>query len=94
MSTPEGRRRAAALRYDGRAAPSLVASGRGHVAEAILEAARLAGVPVMEDADLVHALDALELGSEVPPELYRAVAEALVWAYRLTGRAAPVAVSP
>jgi flagellar biosynthesis protein len=89
MSRPE-RRRAAALRYDGQAAPNLVACGRGPVAEAILRAAREAGVPVMEDAVLVQALDALELGSQVPPELYRAVAEALVWAYRLTGRSAPI----
>jgi flagellar biosynthesis protein len=89
MSRPDRGRRAAALRYDGRAAPNLVATGRGHVAEAILEAARLAGVPAMEDAVLVQALAALELGGEVPPELYRAVAEALVWAYRLTGRTAP-----
>lgn len=89
MSMPDRSRRAAALRYDGRTAPNLVAAGRGHVAEAILEAARQAGVPVREDAVLVQALATLELGTEIPPELYRAVAESLVWAYRLTGHSTP-----
>jgi len=89
MSRPEQPRRAAALRYDGRAAPNLVAAGRGHMADAILAAARDAGVPVREDAALVQALATLELGSQIPPELYKAVAESLVWAYRLTGRSTP-----
>jgi flagellar biosynthesis protein len=83
-------RRAAAVRYrGGDAAPALVASGRAHVADAILRAAADAGVPVREDPTLVQALETLELGQHVPPELYAAVAEALVWAYRLTGRSAP-----
>ena len=81
-------KRAAALRYDGPDAPRVVASGRDLVAEKILEAAQAAGVPVREDAVLAQALETLELDTEIPPELYRAVAEALAWAYRLTGRAA------
>ncbi len=91
MATPEpGRRRAAALRYrKGDAAPELVARGQGHVADAILQAAADAGIPVREDTVLVQALESLELGQHVPPELYAAVAEALVWAYGLTGRSAP-----
>ena len=86
MPTPE--HRASALRYDsagGADAPRVVASGRGLVADAIVEAARAAGVPIREDALLAEALAALELGSEVPPELYQAVAETLVWAYALAG---------
>ena len=47
--------------------------------------AREAGVPVREDPVLAEALAALELDREVPPELYRAVAEALLWAWRLHG---------
>lgn len=89
MATPdkEPTRRAAALRYrDGGPAPELVAKGRGHVADAILQAAADAGIPVRSDTVLVQALETLELGQHVPPELYRAVAEALAWAYRLTGR--------
>ena len=89
MATPERPARAAALRYrKGETAPALIASGRGHVADAILQAAEEAGIPVREDAVLVEALEQLELGDRVPAELFQAVAEALVWAYRLTGRKA------
>jgi flagellar biosynthesis protein len=86
MPTP--RRSAAALRYTGVGAPSVVAAGYGHVAEKIIAAAREAGVPVREDRLLAEALAALDLGTEVPEELYRAVAEALVWAHRLSRRRA------
>jgi flagellar biosynthesis protein len=87
MATPERPPRAAALRYQkGETAPALVASGRGHVADAILAAAEEAGIPVREDAVLIEALAHLELGDRVPPELYQAVAEALAWAYHLTRR--------
>ncbi len=83
---PTRRHKAAALRYDtanGAAAPIVVAAGQGLVADAIVAAAREAGVPIREDALLSEALAALELGGEVPPELYQAVAETLVWAYGL-----------
>ena len=82
---PPRERRAAALRYDGGddAAPKVVATGRGHVAERIVAEARAAGVPVRDDAALADALSSLDLGAQVPEELYRAVAEALAWAYRL-----------
>ena len=81
-------RRAAALRYEAGAdqAPRVVASGTGVVAERILAEARAAGVPVRDDAALAEALAGLDLGAEVPESLYRAVAEALAWAYRLEGR--------
>jgi len=82
------RLRATALRYEGGAdaVPKVVANGRNLVAEKILEAAQAAGVPVREDPVLAQALETLELEQDIPPELYRAVAEALAWAYRLTGR--------
>ena len=80
-------RRAAALRYEGTGAPKVTASGRGVIAERILEAARSAGVPVHEDAALAEALARLDLGHEVPEALYAAVAEALAWAYALDARA-------
>jgi flagellar biosynthesis protein len=78
-------RRAAALRYDAGtdASPRVVATGRGHVAARIIAEARAAGVPVRDDAALAEALASLDLGLNVPEELYRAVAEALAWAYRL-----------
>lgn len=80
------RRRATALRYDSSrdVAPKVVATGAGHVADRILQAAREAGVPVREDPVLVQALEALQLEQEIPEELFAAVAEALVWAYRVS----------
>lgn len=85
-----GRRRATALQYTpGDVAPRIAAGGSGLVAEAIIAAAREAGVPVREDPALVEALGALELGSAVPPELWTAVAETLAWAYRLDATAQP-----
>jgi len=83
----EPRRRAAALRYEpGDRAPAIAATGAGYVAERIIAAAREAGIPVRSDPALVKALAALDLGAEVPEALYRAVAEALAWAYRLDAR--------
>jgi flagellar biosynthesis protein len=81
-------RRATALRYtEGSDAPEVVATGRGEIARKILEAAEDAGVPVRKDPALVEALSKLDVGQAIPPELYVAVAEALVWAYRLAARA-------
>ena len=90
MPTPDRRRTAAALRYDGgSAAPTVIATGQGFIADRIVEAARAANVPIREDRLLAEALAALELGTQVPEELYAAVAEALVWAYRLAKRQPP-----
>lgn len=79
------RRRAIALRYrEGvDAAPEVVATGAGLMADRIVETARRAGVPVRDDGALAEALAALDLGEHLPVELYRAAAEALAWAYRL-----------
>jgi flagellar biosynthesis protein len=77
----------AALSYTGSGAPRVVAAGRGHIAAAILETARDAGVPVHKDPELADALAGLALGSEVPEELWAAVAEALAWAYSVSERA-------
>lgn len=82
-------KRAAALRYEQGvdAAPKLVAAGAGHVAERLLALAREAGVPVREDAALADALARVQVDLDIPPDLYAAVAEALVWAYSLDTRA-------
>jgi flagellar biosynthesis protein len=83
LREPPRRKVAAALGYPGHGAPKVVAAGKGRVADRILELARDAGVPTREDSALAQALAELELGSQVPPVLYQAVAEALVWALRL-----------
>ncbi|MEA2270927.1 MAG: flagellar biosynthesis protein [Solirubrobacteraceae bacterium] len=95
MSEARPPRRAAALRYtNGAEAPEVVATGAGEIARRIVEAARAAGVPVREDPALAEALSRLDVGRVIPPELYQAVAEALVWAYRLDARAASGATRP
>ncbi len=81
-------KRAAALRYEGGGAPRVTAAGRGLIAERILEEARNAGVPIREDKALAEALSGLELGTEVPEDLWVAVAQALAWAYRLDSKRA------
>jgi len=89
MPEPPPRRRATALRYEqGRQAPEVIATGAGLVAERILAAAREAGVPVRQDPALAEALATLDLGDEVPPAMWTAVAETLAWAYRLDATAA------
>lgn len=64
----------------------MVATGNDLVAEKIIEAAREAGIPLREDPALAEALSTLELEQDIPPELYKAVAEALAWAYSLAKR--------
>jgi len=83
------RRSAFALEYDpGRdCAPRLVAAGRGRVAERILEVAAANGVPVVEDSDLSEVLAGVELDCEIPPRLYAAVAELLVFVAGIHRRA-------
>ena len=82
------RDRAVALQYDREAmeAPTVVARGEGLVARKIVERALEAEVPVVEDAALVSALLSLELGEEIPAELYEVVARVLAWVYRLDRR--------
>ena len=84
MPAPERPTRATALHYDaGEGAPKITATGRGLIAERILEEAERAGVPIRRDTALAEALAGLELGHEVPEELWAAVAETLAWAYAL-----------
>jgi flagellar biosynthesis protein len=78
---------AVALKYD-RAknrAPSVVATGRGRVADRIVELARESGVPVREDRELVQLLAKLDLGEAIPAELYPVIAEVFAFVYRLNG---------
>ena len=81
MSTrQQGDRKAAALTYkEGDYAPRVVAKGKGEVAEAIISLARDAGVFVHESPELVNLLMKVDLDRDIPPELYRAVAEILAW---------------
>lgn len=76
---------AAALRYSPEegGAPTIVALGKGEVAERMLETAKNSDVPVYEDETLAHTLNALNIGDEIPSELYGVVAQVLVFISRL-----------
>lgn len=78
---------AVALHYDqaGDRAPRVVAGGQGDIARQIIEAAKAAGVDIVEDADLLEVLGRVPLGREIPAELFDAVAELLVFIYRING---------
>lgn len=78
-------RKAAALSYESHIddAPKVVAKGKGLLAEKIVALAAAHDIPLYQDRDLVEILEALDLNAEIPPNLYRAVAEVLVFIYRL-----------
>lgn len=77
---------AVALHYDKKGAPRVVAKGRGIIGQKIVEIAEANGVPIEENEVLAGALSEVELGEEIPQELYRAVAEVLIFVMRLSGR--------
>ncbi len=81
-------KKAAALRYaqNKENAPRVVAKGRGKIAERIVALAEEHQVPLVEDRNLIQMLDLLDVDMEIPPELYQAVAEVLVFVYRLNNR--------
>jgi flagellar biosynthesis protein len=85
---------AVALAYQaGDAAPKVVAKGKGRVAEQIIGRAQEAGVFVHESKELVAMLMDVDLDRQIPPALYRAIAELLAWLYHVEsaqGNGAPV----
>ncbi len=73
-------KQAIALSYDPKEdAPKVIASGRGALAERIIEKAKESDVPVHRDDKLADTLSKLEIGDLIPPELYEVVAEILVF---------------
>lgn len=82
------RRIAAALGYDTEAddAPRLLAKGQGELADRIIALAKQHDIPIREDRDLVAVLAKLDLDREIPPELYRVVAELLAFVYKANNR--------
>ena len=104
MPEPIDKRRqsAVALAYGGShgdSAPRVVAKGSGLVAEQIMQRALEAGVFVHESKELVQLLMGVDLDREIPPALYRAIAELLAWLYhiesaRKNGTPLPAAPDP
>ena len=72
---------AVALAYDPNedGAPRVIASGKGILAEKIIEQAKDNKIPVHQDDKLAQTLSKLEIGEMIPPELYEVVAEILIF---------------
>jgi flagellar biosynthesis protein len=86
MSVETRSQLAVALHYDKSGAPRVVAKGRGTIGEKIIEVAKAHDIPIEENGVLAGALSHVELGDEIPAELYKAVAEVLIFVLRLSGR--------
>jgi flagellar biosynthesis protein FlhB len=82
---------ALALEYQpGMGAPKLLAKGAHKLAARIVAVARANHIPTVQNIPLAHAIyGAVEVNQEIPPDLYKAVAEVLAYVYRLQGRQVP-----
>ncbi len=77
-------RTAVALSYEPEAgAPKVIASGKGYLADRIIQRAKETDIPVHRDEQLADRLSGLEIGAMIPPELYDVVAEILVFVDRM-----------
>lgn len=76
---------AVALKYenDEQEAPVMIASGRGEIADKIISTAQQENVPVYQDQPLAQILASLETGTEIPPELYQAVAQIIAFVWKI-----------
>ncbi len=77
---------AVALHYDGKHAPTVIAKGSGDTARQILAIAEKHNIPLREEPELLGLLAKLDLGQEIPENLYLAVAQILAFAYYLRGK--------
>lgn len=68
-------------------APKVLASGQGVIAENIIAAAKENNIPIKEDKDLIEILSKIDIDQEIPPNLYRAIAEIFSFLYRATQNA-------
>jgi flagellar biosynthesis protein len=80
--------KAAALKYDDKInnAPKVVAKGKGDVAKNIIKIAQENNLPIRKDEDLIELLSQVEIDKEIPPEMYKAVAEIFSFIYQLTNK--------
>ena len=86
MNVDVKRQLAVALLYDRTSAPRVVAKGKGTIGAKIIELAKAHDIPIEENEVLAGALSHVEIGDEIPEELYKAVAEVLIFVLRLSGR--------
>jgi len=80
------RKRAVALKYnkEKNQAPRVSAKGKGQSAQKIIQIAKENSVPIKKDEDLVELLSKVELDTEVPPQMYKAIAEVFSFLYKIT----------
>ncbi len=76
---------AVALHYDRSGAPRVIAKGRGTIGARIIDLAKAHDIPIEANEVLAGALSHVELGDEIPAELYKAIAEVLIFVLRLSG---------
>jgi len=76
---------AVAIEYGDNPTPKVIASGKDELAQAIIDAAKAAGVPIKQDEELAALLGLLEIDETIPRSLYTLVAEVLVYTYWLKG---------
>ena len=67
-------------------APKVLATGKGETASKIIQLAKDHGVPIKEDEDLVEILSKLDLGDEIPQNMYKAVAEVFAFIYQMANK--------
>ncbi len=85
---PEDITQAITLKYDGKNSPKITAKGNDEIAKRIYKLAREHNVPMHEDGELAALLSRLDIGDEIPRELYIAVAEVIAFAYLISGKVA------
>ncbi|HIP15241.1 MAG TPA: type III secretion system protein [Sulfurimonas autotrophica] len=80
------KKKAIALQYnkEKNQAPVVSAKGEGKTAQKIIQIAKENGVPLKKDEDLVELLSKVELDKEVPPQMYKAIAEVFSFIYSIT----------
>ena len=86
MITNTPNRIAVALEYDGETAPKVTAKGMNDIADKIIDVATQHGIPLQQNDGLIEVLSEMNLGDEIPENLYRAIAEVIAFAYILNGK--------
>lgn len=80
---------AISLEYTGETVPKVTAKGTGYIAEQILNTAKSHNIPIKQDPALTEMLSNVEINQEIPPALYQAIAQVLVFAYKVSGKPFP-----
>lgn len=86
MASSDKLKTATALQYDGKQAPTVTAKGHGELADDIIAVAREHGVLIHQDEQLSQLLSQLQLGEQIPSQLYIVIAELIAFSYVLQGK--------